>query len=114
MDLVNHQVRLAARPQSAWLSASDCDYAEEPVPEPGDGEVLVKIRFIALDPAMRGWMNEGRSYIPPVEIGEVMRAGRSARWSSPSHSEACAGDYVTRSRSACRSTRLCNGTRSSS
>ena len=47
----------------------------EPVPEPADGEFLLRTRYVSLDPAMRGWMNEGRSYVPPVGIGEVMRAG---------------------------------------
>jgi hypothetical protein len=73
MDAVNHQFRLAARPVGL-PKPSDWSYVEEPVREPGDGEVLVKIQYVSLDPAMRGWMNEGRSYIPPVAIGEVMRA----------------------------------------
>jgi NADPH-dependent curcumin reductase len=73
MDAVNHQYRLAARPVGL-PKAGDWSYVEEPVAEPGDGEVLVKIEYVSLDPAMRGWMNEGRSYIPPVGIGEVMRA----------------------------------------
>ncbi|WP_222872477.1 hypothetical protein [Hankyongella ginsenosidimutans] len=38
------------------------------------GEVLVAVYFISIDPAMRGWMNEGKSYIPPVQLGDVMRA----------------------------------------
>ena len=46
-----------------------------PVPEPAEGQFLVRNRYISLDPAMRGWMNEGKSYVPPVGIGEVMRAG---------------------------------------
>jgi hypothetical protein len=41
----------------------------------GPGGVLIKTLALSLDPAMRGWMNEGKSYIPPVGIGEVMRAG---------------------------------------
>ncbi len=48
---------------------------ESPVPQPGDGEVLVKTHYISLDPAMRGWMNEGKSYIDPIALGDVMRAG---------------------------------------
>jgi len=73
MDAINHQFRLAARPVGLPKS-SDWSYAQEPVAQPGDGEVLVKIAYVSLDPAMRGWMNDGRSYIPPVGIGEVMRA----------------------------------------
>ena len=45
------------------------------IPEPADGEVLVKTHYISLDPAMRGWMNKTKSYIAPVGIDEVMRAG---------------------------------------
>ena len=73
-SLVNHQVRLAARPQGA-VQRSDWQFTEEAVTEPGDGGVLVKTLMLSLDPAMRGWMNEGKSYIAPVGIGEVMRAG---------------------------------------
>ncbi len=72
--LVNHQVRLAARPKGA--PGPECwQLTEEPVAEPGEGGVVVKVLSLSLDPAMRGWMNEGKSYIPPVGIGEVMRAG---------------------------------------
>jgi hypothetical protein len=43
--------------------------------EPGQGEVLVQVNWLSLDPAMRGWLRDARSYIPPVQIGEVMRSG---------------------------------------
>ena len=69
----NHQFRLAARPVGA-PKRTDWNYVEEPVRQPGDNEVLVRTLYLSLDPAMRGWMNEGKSYIPPVQIGEVMRA----------------------------------------
>jgi NADPH-dependent curcumin reductase len=71
---VNHQVRLAARPQGL-PKPSDWQFTEEPVPALAEGGVVVKNQLLSLDPAMRGWMNEGKSYIPPVGIGEVMRAG---------------------------------------
>lgn len=74
MSTINHQVRLAARP-TGLPTAADWQFTEEPVVEPGDGGVLVKVQALSLDPAMRGWMNEGKSYIAPVGIGEVMRAG---------------------------------------
>ena len=45
------------------------------IPEPKEGEVVIETHYISLDPAMRGWMNEVKSYIPPVGLGEVMRAG---------------------------------------
>jgi NADPH-dependent curcumin reductase CurA len=73
VDAVNHQFRLAARPVGL-PKAGDWERTEEPVPEPSEGEVVVKVRYLSLDPAMRGWMNDARSYVPPVGIGEVMRA----------------------------------------
>jgi len=69
----NLQFRLAARPVGV-VKDSDWQQVSEPVREPADGEIVVKVLYLSLDPAMRGWMNEGKSYIPPVGIGEVMRA----------------------------------------
>ena len=71
---VNQQIRLAARPVGLPKDG-DWKFTTEPVALPGDGGVLVRTLSLSLDPAMRGWMNEGKSYIPPVGIGEVMRAG---------------------------------------
>ena len=69
----NTQVLLAKRPSG--LPGDDVfDVTTADVGEPGDGEVLIRTEYVSLDPAMRGWMNEGRSYIPPVGLGEVMRA----------------------------------------
>lgn len=73
VNAVNPQWRLASRPVGL-PKASDWEYVEEPATEPGDGEFRVAVEYLSLDPAMRGWMNEGRSYVPPVGIGEVMRA----------------------------------------
>ena len=73
-SLVNHQIRLAARPVGL-PKPSDWQHTQEAVREPAEGEVLIRTQMLSLDPAMRGWMNEGKSYIPPVGIGEVMRAG---------------------------------------
>jgi len=70
----NQQVRLAERPVGLPTRAN-WQFTSEPVQEPQAGGVLVKTLSLSLDPAMRGWMNEGKSYIPPVGIGEVMRAG---------------------------------------
>jgi NADPH-dependent curcumin reductase CurA len=93
MANINHQFRLAARPVG-MPKRSDWTYTEEPVPEPGNGEFLVKILYISLDPAMRGWMNESRSYIPPVGIGEVMRAGAVGRVMASKNPAFAPGDYV--------------------
>jgi NADPH-dependent curcumin reductase len=93
MTLVNAQCRLAARPVGL-PKASDWDYVEEPAPEPGDGQILVGVEYISLDPAMRAWMNDVRSYIPPVQIGEVMRAAAIGRVVESRHPDYQAGEWV--------------------
>ena len=82
--IVNRQFRLAARPVGL-PKGSDWSLVEEPVREPGEGEFLIRIEYISLDPAMRGWMNEGKSYVPPVGIGEVMRAGGAGEVVASNH-----------------------------
>ena len=71
---INRQFRLAARPVG-MPRATDWQLTEEPLAPLRDGEVRVRVLYLSLDPAMRGWMNEGKSYIRPVAIGEVVRAG---------------------------------------
>jgi len=91
---INRQFRLAVRPVGL-PRRSDFNLVEEPVPTHGDGEFVVRVQYISLDPAMRGWMNEGRSYIAPVAIGEVMRAigvGRVVASNDPALS---VGDHVS-------------------
>jgi NADPH-dependent curcumin reductase len=94
MNLTNHEFRLAARPVG-MPRRSDWNYTEEPVKDPGPGEVLVKTLYLSLDPAMRGWMNEGRSYIAPVGIGEVMRASGAGRVIASGNPAFAVGDHVT-------------------
>ena len=94
MTVVNHQVRLAARPVGN-PKRSDWAFTEEPVGEPAEGGILVKVLQISLDPAMRGWMNEGRSYIPPVGLGEVMRAIGVGKVLASRNPAFAAGDVVT-------------------
>src|SRR3954467_7712984 len=94
MPETNHQFRLAARPVGL-PKRSDFNYTEEPVRDPGPGEILVKILYVSLDPAMRGWMNEGRSYIAPVGIGEVMRAFAAGEGVGSPPPDLAVGDSVT-------------------
>jgi NADPH-dependent curcumin reductase len=94
MDAVNHQFRLASRPQG-MVGREHFDYVEEPVPELQDGQVLVKVLYISLDPAMRGWMHEGRSYVPPVQIGEVMRAATAGEVVESKSEKLAVGDKVS-------------------
>ena len=93
MNLINHKFELAARPLG-MPKRSDWNYKEEPVRELGDGELLVKILYISLDPAMRGWMNEGKSYVPPVGIGEVMRALALGRVFASRNAGFAVGDHI--------------------
>ncbi len=72
-DQINRRVVLASRPKGV----PDPDHfriEEVPVTPPADGEVLVRTRFWSVDPAMRGWVNDAPNYLPPVEIGAVMRS----------------------------------------
>jgi NADPH-dependent curcumin reductase CurA len=94
MNAVNHQVRLAARPVGL-PKPSDWEFTEEPVRQPADGEVLVKLLYLSLDPAMRGWMNEGKSYIAPVGLKEVMRAGAVGKVLASKDSGFPEGCFVT-------------------
>ncbi|CDO70644.1 hypothetical protein BN946_scf184756.g10 [Trametes cinnabarina] len=69
------RITLAERPKTTITSST---FKREVVPfdlNPGPSEILVKARYVSIDPAMRGWLNDARSYVPPVKIGEVMRAG---------------------------------------
>ncbi len=63
--------------------------------EPGENEVLVEVLLLSLDPAMRGWMNDARSYVPPVGIGEVMRAIGVGRVLESKHENFSSGDHVS-------------------
>lgn len=71
---MNKQLILKKRPVG-MPSADTWELIESEVPKPSDGEVVIQVHYISLDPAMRGWMNDVRSYIPPVALGDVMRAG---------------------------------------
>ena len=93
-NTTNRQVRLAARP-SGLPTAEVWDQTEEPVADPSAGEVLVQVLLLSLDPAMRGWMNEGRSYVPPVKIGAVMRAGGVGRVVASKDERFAEGDHVS-------------------
>src|SRR5947208_13872018 len=94
MEAVNHVFRLAARPVGL-AKRSDWTYTEERVPQPVEGQVLVEVLYLSMDPAMRGWMNEGRSYIAPVRIGDVMRALAAGEVIASNHPDVSVGDHVT-------------------
>ena len=94
MSRANHKFLLAARPVG-MPKRSDWTYTEEPVPEPKEGELVVQLLYISLDPAMRMWINEARSYLPPVGIGEVMRALGLGVVTASRNPRFAVGDHVT-------------------
>jgi NADPH-dependent curcumin reductase len=91
--LINTTVRLAQRP-TGLPDASTWAIADKAVPGLNAGDVQVRIDFISLDPAMRGWLNEGKSYIPPVAIGAVMRAGAVGEVVASNDPALRVGDFV--------------------
>jgi len=90
----NHQYQLKSRP-TGMVGPEHFHYVEVPVPAPADGEILVRNLYISLDPAMRGWLNDAKSYVPPVGIGEVMRAMSVARVVTSRHPKFAEGDIVS-------------------
>ena len=69
---MNRQWLLTSRPEG-HPKISDFKWVKTPLPEPGDGEVRVRVLQLSLDPASRGWMMDVKSYLPPVALGDVMR-----------------------------------------
>lgn len=90
----NRQLKLARRPQPGMLARDVFSIEDGPVPEPGDGQFRVKIRYVSLDPAMRGWVSDAKSYVPPVKIGEVMRAYAVGCVEASNHPDFKTGDAV--------------------
>ena len=92
---MNKQIILKKRPVG-YPDADTWQQIETEIPEPKEGEVLIQHHYISLDPAMRGWMNDTKSYIPPVAIDDVMRAGSIGKViKSNNHPKFNVGDCVT-------------------
>jgi NADPH-dependent curcumin reductase CurA len=89
----NLQVLLANRP-TGWVQETDFRVVESPLPKPGPGQLLVKVRWLSLDPYMRGRMSTGKSYAKPVEIGDVMTGGTVGEVVESTSRRFKPGDYV--------------------
>ena len=89
----NHQWLLAARPEG-MVKASDFRWVEAPVPALAEGQVLVRLVYLSLDPTNRVWMNEADSYLPALKLGEVMRGGGIGVIEESRHGGFAAGDLV--------------------
>ena len=91
--MVNRRVLLTARPKGL-AGEENFTVDEQDVPDPGEGQIVVRVTHISLDPAMRGWMNDVPSYIPPVGLGEVMRAGAVGEVVASAADGFAEGDHV--------------------
>jgi NADPH-dependent curcumin reductase len=91
---VNRRLVLASRPVGA-PTVENFRLETVPIPQPGDGEVLLKTRFLSLDPYMRGRMNEGKSYADRVELGAVMVGGTVSEVIESRNPKFAKGDLVT-------------------
>lgn len=72
-DVTNRQILLRRRPTGLVLP-EDTELVASPAPEPADGEALVRTTYVGIDAAVRTWLNDQPSYLPPVQLGEVIRA----------------------------------------
>lgn len=89
----NHQWLIAARPEGA-VKESDFRWQETPVPALADGQVLVRTTHLSLDPTNRIWMNEAESYLPALNLGDVMRGGAIGVVEESRHAGFSAGDLA--------------------
>lgn len=92
--MTNNKAVLAARPQG-MVKATDFNITSEDVASIKDGEILVAIKYLSLDPALRGWMNEGTTYIKGVEIGAVMRCFGAGKIIQSKHEHYKVGEHVS-------------------
>jgi hypothetical protein len=94
MNATNQQIRLASRP-TGLPDSSSWELTSEPVPIPDSGEIVVEVSHLSIDPAMRAWMNAGRSYVEAVEVGAVMRALGLGTVRASEHPDFAVGDHVS-------------------
>lgn len=93
MAETSRQILLKARPRGL-PAAGDFELREGPVPEPGEGEFVIRNRYLSLDPAIRGWMDDTPSYMPPIGLGEVMRGTTVGEVVASRHPDYQPGDQV--------------------
>src|ERR1700687_2608426 len=90
---VNRQVLLKSRPEGA-PGLDNFQLTESPIPEPGEGEVLLRTLYLSLDPYMRGRMNEAKSYAKPAELGQPMVGGTVCEVAASHNAKFVVGDIV--------------------
>lgn len=88
------QVRLIGRPSQGRVTAGLFQVGQGPVEAPGDGQVLIRVLFLSLDPAMRGWIADAANYRTPVPLGAVMTGFTVGRVEASRHPGYAVGDVV--------------------
>src|SRR5882762_5670654 len=92
-DNINRQILLKSRPEGA-PSLENFELKQAPVPEPGEGEVLMRHRYLSLDPYMRGRMSAAKSYAKPATVGEPMVGGTVGEIVTSRNPKFSVGDVV--------------------
>ncbi|HKS90305.1 MAG TPA: NADP-dependent oxidoreductase [Tepidiformaceae bacterium] len=92
--VTNREVRLASRPDG-WPTEANFEFVESDVPDPGDGEVLIRNLFMSVDPYMRGRMNDVKSYTPPFALHETLQGGAVGRVEASNNPAFTVGDHVS-------------------
>lgn len=90
---VNRQIVLRARPQGL-PEETDFESTDGPVPEPSEGEAVMRTRYLSIDPTIRTWISDARSYFPPVELGEVVRCSGAGEIVATNCDAYAVGDLV--------------------
>jgi NADPH-dependent curcumin reductase CurA len=89
----NRRVLLARRPEGL-VRPEDFQHDEVPVDEPGEGEVLLRTEWLGIDATVRTWLSKAEGYIPPVEVGEVVRCSGVGRVLASRSDRIAEGDLV--------------------
>jgi NADPH-dependent curcumin reductase CurA len=89
----NRRFLLARRPRGQPVP-EDFSLVETPVPQPAEGAFVVRNRFVSLDPAQRGWMDDAPSYMPPIKLGDPVRATTVGQVDSSANPDFPVGDWV--------------------
>ena len=90
---MNRRFLLQRRPEGTPVP-EDFEIVTEPIPEPGEGEIVIRNHYASLDPAQRGWMDDAPSYMPPIALGDPVRATTVGRVHASNHPDFAEGDWV--------------------
>src|SRR5262245_6984074 len=93
MEGVSREIRLVARPKG-FPGEDLFEVAESPIPDPADGQILIRNAYFSVDPYMRGRMNDVRSYVAPFTLGEAMTGGAVGRVAASKNEKLVEGDWV--------------------